>query len=448
MQARLILFCCLLLSCAACKKNDTPVTPQPPPAKEVQAPAPSPALPLAAAPFLSQPLPTTVIETTGAALPGWRNFAKNRPALIIVANNPAMIPVPAEIRSEVDKLLKSGGDNELTSRTSIESTDPLLLPVMSLSAALDAGWFSQVLWVFPSKQLPEELKLATFQEQLVAAQIASPEEAASFKLHQGNFSGTLRGLPFTAAPAASLPSLEQSALLHIDADYFKPLYKGEIKTPVYPLMIELLEKIKAQGWKVAAATVALSNQGFESLPLQTRFLGKDLATILENPAIFDKAFPRQWELRGNALYLENFMQKEEIHKTYLEMEKADPADPDVKFGLYNISRQLNQTDKALAYLKEAVQIDPVYAQEYLSLAQLATEKNLPEKAVEMLLLARKAQPDNPFILTFTIQALLDTGHRHEAETLKKELAGLKWSNFYYPQQAEAQAALLQKLEEK
>lgn len=447
MNARISLILCLLLSTAACKKDAAPIaTPEANVPKEVQAQKAVPALPLVAAPFLSQPLPTTIIEATSEALPIWRSFAKNRPALIIAANTPAMFPVPAELRSGVASLLKSGDDKELVRRSSPDNADPLLLPVMSLNVALDAGWFSQVIWIFPTKQLPEQLELTTFQKQLTEAQIATPEEAASFKLNQGSFSGIIRGIPFTAAPAEALPPLEQSALLHIDADYFKPLYGGEIKTPLYALMMDLLDQIKEQNWKIAAATVALSNQTFDGLPLQTRFLGKDLATILKNPRMLRETFPRQWDRRSKALYLENFMQKEEIHKIYLEMEKAEPNDPDVKYGLYGISRQLNKADAALLYLKTAVQLDPVFAQEYLALSTVAGEKNLPKKVVEMLQLAHNAQPNNPFFLLLLAQTMINTGHQEETKALKEKLAALQWSKIYYPEQAEATAALVKLLD--
>lgn len=442
MFARCLLLSCLILILTGCKKNDLPLLAERP-TEAVQPSAP--AIPLTAPPFLSQPLPTTIIEATNEALPIWRSFAKNRPALVIVANSPALFPIPAELRAEVDGLLKSADDKELIRRSSPNNPDLLLLPVMSLSVALEAGWFSQVLWIFPSKQLPEQLNLATFQQQLVAAQIASPDEAASFTLNQGSFSGIIRGRPFTAAPADALPLLEQSALLHIDVDYFKPLYHGEIKTPLYPLMIGLLNKIKAQGWKVAAATVALSNQS-EGLPLSTRFLGKDLATVLQDPQMLQETFPSQWERRGNALYLENFMQKEEIRKNYLEMMKEDPGDPAVKFGLYNISRQLNKTEDALEYLRAAVQLDNIYSREYLTLSELAMQKKRPAQAVKMLQLARSAQPDNPFILTQLVRALLNTGHQVEAKTLKPELAALNWSKIYYPEQGEEAAGLISLLQ--
>lgn len=447
MQTRLLLLLCLLLFISACKKNDTPVTPQQTPAKEVQVTQTTePAVPLSAAPLFSQPLAATIIEATNEALPLWRKYAKHRPALIIAANNPAMLTVPAELRTEIDALLNNADDLELMRRSSPNNPDPLLLPMMSLSASLDAGWFSQVIWVFPSKQGPEMLELETFQQQLIASGIATPDEAAGFTLIQGSFSGIIRGLPFIAAHAAALPPLEQSALLHIDADYFKPLYSGEIKTPIYPLLADFLEKIKATGWEVAAATVALSNQQFDALPLQTRFLGKDIAAVLQNPSMLKDSFPGQWERRANALYLENFMQKEEIQKLYLEMEKIDPRDPDVKFGLYNISRQRNQPEHALVYLKAAVQLDPAYSLEYLSLAQLASEKNLPQKTGEMLQLAHAALPENPFILTQTVHTLLANNQQEDAKALQPKLAALKWSKIYYPEQIGAQEAILKLIE--
>ena len=446
MRLPLLLLLGLLLSCSACKKNDTTVTPQAATRKAVLLPVTEPAVPLTAPLFLSQPIPTTVIETTNEALPIWRNFAKNRPALVIAANTPAVFSVPDEYQDELGNLLKSTDDKELIRRSSPDNPDPLFLPVMSLAVALDAGWFSQIVWIFPSKLSPEQLDLGIFKQQLLDAQIASPDEAESFTLNNGSFSGIVRGRPFTAAHVASLPPLDASALLHIDADYFKPLYAGEIKTPLYPLMVDLLNKIKERSWKIAAATVALSNRQFDGLPLQTRFLGKDLATVLQDPQMLEETFPHQWELRSNALYLENFIQREEIRQIYLEMEKEDPGDPAVKFGLYHISRQLNKTDDALDYLREAVQLDKVYAGEYLSLSELAMEKKRPEQAVKMVQLARSAEPENPFILLQLVRALLNTGQQEEAKALKAELTALIWSKIYYPEQSDETVGLLSLLQ--
>lgn len=440
MALRLLLLICLFLPLAGCKRSDVPKTPVAADRRPVLVQPDTPALPLAAPPFLSQPLDTTVIESTNEALPIWRKFAKHRPVLVIAANTPAVVPVPEALAEQVAQLLATADDAELRRCSSPDTTDPLLLPVMSLGVALDAGWFSGVVWIFPTRRPPAELDLQTFKQQLIAAQIASGDEAESFTLNNGSFSGIVRGRPFIAAPAAALPPLDRSALLHVDTDYFKALYNGEIKTPIYPLIVELLKQLQERGWTVAAATVALSNQG-AGLPLQTRFVGKDLATLLQDPQMLKESIPHQWELRGNALYLENFMQKEEIRRVYREMEEEDPADPAVKFGLYQVTRQLNKPEEALDYLREAVQRDPVYAREYLDLSELALQKQRPEKAVEMLKLASAARPQDPFIRTQLARTLLNAGQREEARAVLDELAALDWSTTYYPEEGEALAGL-------
>lgn len=399
-----------------------------------------------AAPFLTQPLSAQIVETTNGALALWRQNAPKRPALVMVANNPAMLPPALQARTGIDRLLKGGSDRDLVWNSSPINSDPLFLPVMSLNVALDAGWFSEVVWIFPTNQPLEKLNLATFQEQLVAAGIASPEEAATFTLNSGRFSGKVHGLPFTAAPAEGLPPLHRQALLHIDIDYFKNLYKGEIKTPLYPLMADLLKKIQAQQWEVAAITVALSNLQFDGLPLQTRFLGKDLAAIIKDPRLLEGGLPPQWERRSKALYLENFMQSDEIVRLYLEMEKTDPTDPDIQFALYNVSRQKNKTSEALLYLQRSVQLDSAYVVEYLNLAAVAREKGLPDKVAEMLQLAHIAQPDNPFILMSLVRALLEAGQKEPAKALRNKLKGVAWSSIYYPQQIKERDLLLQRLE--
>ena len=79
------------------------------------------------------------------------------------------------------------------------------------------------------------------------------------------------------------------------------------------------------------------------------------------------------------------------------METTHPTDPSVKYGLYQVSRDLKDATKALEYLQQAVSIDPVYALEYLQLFSVAKERNRPQQALKMLRLAEEALPDNPFI---------------------------------------------------
>lgn len=147
--------------------------------------------------------------------------------------------------------------------------------------------------------------------------------------------------------AKTHPSVSGLSGAHIDLSYFGPLYKSEIKTPIYPLVKQSLALLRQSGWKSFAATISCS--GIDGGPLDSRLLADDL------------------------------------------------ADPSVKYGLYRVFGQFKAGDKTLQYLAEASALDTVYAFEYLVPTDLATEKMLPYDAFRMLRLAAASLLENPFI---------------------------------------------------
>lgn len=442
-----IIACLLATTLCGCKKEQTNSvnTSKMQDAKAITSATPQvSALPLEAPPFLSTPLDIQLNETINEALPFWKKYAQNRPLLVILAPSPNLEPIPEETRKEAQALLRDADDATLTARSGVVDPDPVLLPSMSVGAALDADWFSGVVWIFPSASQQESFDPVVFRQQIVEAGFTSADEAQSLIFSEGAFQGKVRGKQFFAAPLHSLPELDQPLLLHIDCAYFKRLYKGEIKTPLYPLLFETLAAIKSKGWRVAAATISNSNLD-ANLPLQTRFIGEEIADILTDPEMLDRPFPDSWKARANALYLENFMQKEEMRDIYRQLEKADPADPSIKYALYQLSRQFNKGDEALEYLRQAVQIDPIYALEYLSLSDIALEKKRPDKAVKMIKLARAARPNDPFILMRLARTLVIAGDRTDATSIANELRAINWSKTFYTEQAETSSQLAKML---
>ena len=137
--------------------------------------------------------------------------------------------------------------------------------------------------------------------------------------------------------------------------------------------------------------------------------------------------PAYWDARARALYLENFFKKEEVRTIYEEMEKKAPNDPSVKYALYQILRQFKEGDRALNYLAQAVKLDRVYALEYLTLADLAQEQNLPAQVQRMLMLASEAFPDNVFMQLRLAGFLKTSGHAEMAEKLLIKLRKQPWS---------------------
>lgn len=432
----------LLTVLTACEKKTE--APTPAPERRAAQPVAAPeALPTQL--LLQGSIDPVLVETPGQALPLWRRYAKGRPALVLLSNVPYLQPIPEEMQVEAEELLLHGTDEELLRKSDQLDADPVLLPLMSLRAALRAGFFSRVVWLFPSKVGADQLDLESFRRQLLEAGLVTPDEAESFSLEGGGFKGTVAGLPLLAVHPEALPEVTEPVLLHIDLSYFQPLYKGEIKTPLYPLLVQTLSHLKERQWEVAAASICRANLA-GGLPLATRFIGLDLAEMLRRPSVLTEEIPAQWDLRGRALHLENFMQKDEIRRLYRQMEKNAPDDPSVKYALYQNARQFREGDMALDYLRQAVRIDPVYAQEYLVLSDLALEKGLGEKAVQMLEFARAARPDDPHLALQLARTAINTGNYELARPLLRDLQAKPWSSLYYQDQVETINQMLQLVE--
>jgi hypothetical protein len=424
---RILLFvACLFLLISACEqKKDA----SPPAVEGLLLAAPAP--PLVTTKLLQEPTEASLGELPIDALSVWRPMRRNKPTLVLLSQDPFLQPIPAVLQEEAKALILTGSPYELAEKTSLQSTTPLLLSSMATSAALRSSLFSEVVWVLPSTMPRDKLDIKVFRQQLLDFGAINEEEAQTFTLGEGSFSGTVRGVPFRAVLPDALPTIDGPVVLHIDLSFFQPLYKGEIKTKIYPLLYDSLRLLRDGGLQTAAVTISSSNID-GTLPLAVRFIGPTLARLLKNPELLDKPILPNWQRRANALFLPNFFNNEKARELYLEMETDLPDDPSVKYSLYQTSRELKEGDKALDYLAQAVALDPGYAVEYLTLSDLAAEKGLPEQAVKMLRLAAEAMPENPFISLRLAAQLGAFGQSEEALTLLDKLHNQSWSQVYYP----------------
>ncbi|PLX78306.1 MAG: hypothetical protein C0614_08685 [Desulfuromonas sp.] len=383
--------------------------------------------------LLEQSLQPNLVELATGALPTWRKFRKEKPALVLFSQDPLLAPIPDELRAEVVELLLHGPSEQLKTRLDTTGPNPLLLPSMAVDAALEAGLFSRVVWVLPSKSGADQLDLSVFQSQLLDLGAVDQAEATSFTTTApGVFSGMVRNIPFQAVHIDALPPLSSPIILHFDMTFVAPLYKGEIKTPLYTLLGQLHNTLRAQQWQALAVTVSAANLN-GAIPLTSRFVASDISRFYQQPELLDAPLPSQWDKHGRALYLENFFKKEEVRKLYEEMETDNPEDPAVKYALYQVLRQFKEGDHALAKLNQAVALDPVYALEFLELANVAKEQNLTEQVQRMLMLAIAAQPENVWLQLQLVGQLKATGQEEEAEKLLQALREKPWSPVYYPE---------------
>lgn len=429
MKSSMLVLVLLLLFVPGCKDKNKEN-----PAPDIVAkPAQTLPTPLPVSTLLQQPMEPVVVELPTEALPLWRESRENRPVLVFLSQDPLLARIPDPLRNETLTALGSTSRQELAPHLDPLRANPLLLPSMAVSAAIEAGYFSRVVWILPAKVGAEELSIETFRRQLRDLGALDEDEAASFIPEApGVFSGKVQGLPFQAVHPDTLPTIAEPIVLHLDLSFFQPLYSGEIKTPLYPLLLQTLDRLRQKNWQAAAVTISLSNLAGH-VPLTSRFVGPEIALFFRDPTLFEKPLPTNLDLRARALYLENFFKKEEVRDLYLQMEKTAPSDASVKYALYGMARQFKEGDKALDYLTQAVKLDRTYAQEYLTLANLAREQNLPEQVLRMLILARDAFPDNPFLQLHVAEQLLTAGQREHAIKMLQELEKLPWSPIYYPE---------------
>jgi hypothetical protein len=361
------------------------------------------------------------------ALQKWYTFRDVRPALLLYSNDPLMQPASATIQKSLMERL-AGQDQEALR---YDSPDPAIMPKMALHAALEAGLFSAVYWMMPTQVDKSELSVESFRTQMVKVGGMTDEEAKTLTLRDGVFSGSVRGLPFHALHPQAEVKIPGPAVLHFDLSYLAPLYQGEIKTGIYSLVYQALKQLRDQQVEATFASVSYSQVSGE-IPLSSRFLGDVLAQLIKKPVMLDEKLPQAWQQRANALYLPEMFISKQSRNLLLQLAQANPEDPSLHFALYEVSRELKATTgAALGHLAEAVQRDPVYGLEYLTLASVAREKGLPYEAQRMLRLAFEANPGNPFIALNLAQALINARHGASAIPLLEQLLQLKWSTVFY-----------------
>ncbi|TLM65619.1 MAG: hypothetical protein FDZ69_09280 [Deltaproteobacteria bacterium] len=395
--------------------------------------------------FLADGMTLARGETLADALPVWRRFAAQKPALLLLSNDPALLPAPEPLRGAIAETLRTAPDAAVRAAGDPLRPAPLFLPGMSVDLALRQGWLRELVWVFPQSDGGQELKLEVLREQLTGNRLADSAEAATLQLTGKTVGGRLRGVPFRAAPLAHLPQPDGPVIVHIDLSYVHKSHKNEIATPVIPLVGGILQQLKAKHLPVLAVTFSY-NHGDGSIPLGVRFLGDFVAALVEKPERLDQPLPRRWQAQKDMLYLENFFQKDDIRKLVEEQTKDSPDAAWVQFNRYHVAALFKEGDQALAHLASAVALDRMYAVEYLTLAERAGAAGRPAQELRMMELAGAAFPENVLIKLRIAELRAAAGDNSAARTLAAELLQLPWSATYYPDMREYLHDFLAKLE--
>jgi tetratricopeptide (TPR) repeat protein len=379
--------------------------------------------------LLHAPTELSRFEVVSEALQQWYNVRKTRPALVLYSNDPFL----QQTTPLMQKNLLARLENQEQEALRFGVPNPAILPPMAIDAALQTDQFSAVYWIMPAKVQASELSVEAFRQQMLDMGALNDEEARSLTLRDGVFSGTVRGVPFQALhPQADIPTTGPIAF-HFDLSYLAPLYKNEIKTPLYPLLYKTLKHLRAQNLQVVSTTFSYA-QTTGVIPLGSRFIGDIFDHLFRIPAMLDEPPLPNWRQHTNALYLSKMTNNTAANKLLKSLAASQPEDASLHFALYQVSREVRKEHNAvLGHLADAVQLEPVYAFEYLSLAPLAREKGQSDRALHILGLANEALPDNPFITLDLARAYMTAGENNKAIPLLQSVNGLSWSSVFYPE---------------
>ena len=189
--------------------------------------------------LFDEPIEPVVLELPSEAIPYWRDAAADRkPALVLFSIHPLLQPIDDSLKADVATLVAEGTAGDLLEHGSMYRSEPLILPTQTVSAAIDANLFSEIIWVFPSTATPDQMQYDLFRKQVTEAGFLTKEEGDALNLNGGIYTGTVRGVPFRAAHPSVLPDINKPMILHVDLGYFKGLYQGEVKTRIYDILHE------------------------------------------------------------------------------------------------------------------------------------------------------------------------------------------------------------------
>lgn len=427
----------LLIVLAACtEKSEKPAPP--PPARPAAVEIPTKTL-------LTQSVPLQRVELTTEALTVWRQFAPGKPTLLLLSARPMLTPAPESLRKEIATWVQTANREEIVQRSAPEVAKLLLLLDSTVDAALRADWLREVAWVIPGRESGQEYSVESLRTKLVAKGQVSREEAETIRGGEGHFKGTLRGVPFSAALWPQLPALSGPTIVHIDLSFIAQLYKNEVATPILPLIVSTLKSLREQKIPVVAVTFSYGNLE-NRIALDVRYQGEIFAYLVENPDKLEQPLLINWQRQGDILYLNDLYQKDRAWAVAEEMGRTDPQSAAVKYTLYRSAVARRQGKAALGYLSEAVQLDKIYALEYLELSRMALSRKRPDQGLRMLELAAAVFPWNTQIKIEWARLAALQGDRATALRLHNELQLLPWETVYYPQMANRLAGLYKEIE--
>lgn len=372
--------------------------------------------------------PVHLVEDHSQALPLWVKAGIRNATVLHIDTHHDLLPVPSTSQlSRLSALVNSGQLTalEAAGRFSTPRREALYGINNYLNVAFRLGIIKEIFWAYPYQGSPTPEKLSAYRDYLV--EMAVPAWKADFralKIDPPFLKGTIGGIPVTVGSLTDFSNGSAPLLLDIDLDFFPPLYRNPVATPYLQLIGGFARFIKERQLRPTHTVIAYSHNGGH-MPIELRYLGSWLKTMLTQPEILDMETPLAWLVKSEAVHREYFKQFESAAELYEGLIKDFPNDPDSYFSLaMNLIAQ-EKKDLAVKSLEKARKLDPVYLLGYGTIAEFYNQRKEPELALKILEGAERLTPAEPFLWNILANLHHNLGNYRKAEKYYRKLLKLE-----------------------
>jgi len=226
-----------------------------------------------------------------------------------------------------------------------------------------------------------------------------PEPArteGAFSLDNGLIHGEGRYRRIRIGPVILPGGWPDHTALVVDAGFFIPLYKDEVRTPMVPLVLKLVATLKNAS--VRWETVRIINRNSDPVfPLEFGYIPDLLREVLSDPNRFRDSIPEPWAQLDRAQYMAFFGQVEEASRGYEALFRMGiPAAAWYQAATLSF-RGGGDLSEGIRYLAEAAKRDKAYSRGFLVQGAAFWDRgNLPA-AEQVLRKGRELFPENSLV---------------------------------------------------
>ena len=98
------------------------------------------------------PLTPEVFELPAGAVARWRDFAAQKPALLLFSSHPLLAPLDEGDRKVARQLVSKGTFTEIVRRGKNTAADTAFVSPQTVSVAIDSGLIGELVYVLPTAQ--------------------------------------------------------------------------------------------------------------------------------------------------------------------------------------------------------------------------------------------------------------------------------------------------------